>query len=220
MIFVAPSPPRFRGGATFPIEDSRRRVTLFGLHGDHPPTDPDGLTEFAASLPIPHFERLLDTQPWVTEEINHYPFPANIRRHYEDFDRFPDGLLVIGDALASFNPIYGQGMSVAALEAVVLHHTLADGSRENLAFRFFDRTEEIIDTAWTLAVSGDFAFSQTEGPKPRGTDVINSYLSRLRQKAHNDEVLRDVFGRVLMMERPPMTLFHPRIMWRVMKPTP
>lgn len=219
MIFVAPSPPRARGGAAFPVEDGRRLVTLFGLHGDHPPTDTDGLTEFASSLPVPHFERLLDTQPWVTEEIERYPFPANIRRRYEQLDRFPDGLLVIGDALASFNPIYGQGMSVAALEALVLHHTLASGSREDLALRFFARTEGIIDTAWTLAVGGDFAFPQTEGPKPRGTDLINGYLSRLLRSAHTDGVLRDAFGRVLMMERPPTTLFHPRIVWRVLKPT-
>lgn len=219
MIFVSPSPPRARGGATFPIEDGGRLVTLFGLHGDHPPTDSDGLTEFAASLPIPHFERLLETQSWTSEEIEQYPFPANVRRHYDHLDGFPDGLLVVGDALASFNPIYGQGMSVAALEALTLHHALASGSHDDLAFRFFDSAGEIIDTAWTLAVSSDFAFPQTRGPKPPGTDMVNSYLSRLLRRAHTDGELRDAFGRVLMMERPPATLFYPRILWRVLKPS-
>lgn len=219
MIFVSPSPPRARGGATFPVENGSRLVTLFGLHGDHPPMDPEGLEAFAASLPVPHFERLLDSRPWLAEEIEHYPFPSNVRRCYGGLAEFPDGLVVIGDALASFNPIYGQGMSVASLEALVLHYTLASGGRKALADRFFDRTERIVDTAWMLAVGADFAFPKTDGPKPPGTDLVNRYLSRLLRRAHTDGTLRGAFGRVLMMERPPRSLFHPRIAWRVLKPT-
>ena len=218
MVFLPHSPPRTRGGSTQPIEDGDRIVTLFGVHGDHPPTDREGLLEFAASLPIPHFERFLKSHAWVSEEVAQYPFPSNIRRHYETFDRFPDGLLVIGDALTSFNPIYGQGMSVAVLEAVVLHHTLAAGGRENLAGRFFDRAEDVIESAWTMAVRSDFAFPQTEGTKPRGTDVSNWYVSRLRRRAHEDGVLRDAFYQVIGMEEPPTRLFHPRIMWHMLKP--
>lgn len=96
---------------------------------------------------MPHFERLLDTRTWLSEEIAHYPSPASIRRRYEDLEQFPEGMVVIGDALAIFNPIYGQGMSVAALEALTLRHALADGSSEDLALRFFDRVEDIIDVA-------------------------------------------------------------------------
>ncbi len=218
MVLAAPSPELRRGGSTFPVEDGGRLVTLFGLHGDHPPTDEDGLIEFASTLPVRHFERLLDTRTWLSEDIAHYPFPTSIRRRYEGLKRFPKGLLVVGDALASFNPIYGQGMSVAALEAVVLHHALADGSSEDLAHRFFDRVEDIIDIAWTLSVGGDFAFPQTEGPKPRGTDLTNRYISRLLRGSHDDRVLREAFRKVLMMEQPPTTLFSPHILWRVLKP--
>ncbi|UTF52283.1 FAD-dependent oxidoreductase [Natronosalvus rutilus] len=220
MILSAPSPDFGRGGSTFPVENGGRIVTLFGLHGDHPPTDVDGLIEFAADLPIPHFERLLETRMWLSEDIAHYPFPTSIRRHYEDVERFPDGLLVVGDALASFNPIYGQGMSVAALEALILHHTLADRNRDDLARRYFDRVEDIVTVAWTLSVGGDFAFPQTEGPKPRGTNLTNRYLSRLLRRSHDDQVLREAFVKVLMMEQPPTTLFSPNIVWRVFKPKP
>jgi 2-polyprenyl-6-methoxyphenol hydroxylase-like FAD-dependent oxidoreductase len=218
MLFVAPSPPRIRGGAAFPIEDDRWQVTLFGLHGDHPPADADGLTDFAASLPIPHLERLLRTRPLLTDDVAHYPFPTSLRRRYEDLDEFPDGLLVVGDAVSSFNPIYGQGMTVAALEALTLHHALADG-RENLAARFFEDATTVVDTAWTLAVGADFAFEGTDGPKPRGTDLTNRYLSRLIRAAHTDSVLRDAFSRVLMLERSPATLFRPGVLWRVFGPT-
>mgnify|MGYP006277399773 FL=1 len=217
--FLPPSPPRTRGGAVFPVEDGRWLVTLFGVHGDSPPTEPEGFRSFAASLPTSDIEQLLEARSWLTEDIHHYPFPSSIRRRYAELDRFPQRLLVIGDAICSFNPLYGQGMSVAALESLLLHHELASDSIETLPDRFFERVESVIDPAWKLAVGSDFAFSQTTGSKPQGTDLINRYVSRLLVKAHTDGQLREAFYRVLMMEKPPNALFHPRIVWSVLKPT-
>lgn len=217
--FVGPDPPRTRGGAAFPIEGGQWQVNIHGMHGDHPPTDAEGFVEFAGSLPIPHLKQLLDTNTWVAEDIEHYPFPSNLRRRYEKLDQFPDGLVVIGDAIASFNPIYGQGMSVAALEALQLHHTLSSGRREDLALRFFDRAETVVDTAWKFAIGADHQFSQTEGPKPRGTDFFNWYTSRVVQTAHTDSVVGEAFARVIMMEQPPTSLLRPGVMWRVLRTT-
>lgn len=217
-VAVQPTPDRPRGGVFAPVEDDRWLITLWGMHGDHPPTDPDAFEEFAASLPIPHLQRLLEEHSWRTESIAHYPFPSTLRRRYEALTRFPDGLLVIGDAIASFNPIYGQGMSVAALEAVQLHHTLAAGGTENLPQRFFNRIEKTVDMAWNLAAGSDHQFPQTEGPKPRGSDFLNWYLSRFLQKAQTDATLADAFLRVQTMEQPPTSLLHPTIIWRVFKP--
>jgi len=215
---VPPSSPHTRGGMAAPVEGNRWVVSVHGVHGDHPPTDPDGLVEFAASLLTPEVKHLLDDHQQVSSDIEQYPFPTNRRYRYGDLDRFPDGLVVIGDAIASFNPIYGQGMSVAALEALVLHQALTTGGREGLALRFFHRADEVIDTAWSLATGSDFAFPQTTGPKPFGTDLINWYLTRLVQKAHTDSSLSSAFFRVLTMEQPPTTLMRPRSMWRVFKP--
>lgn len=217
--FVPADPPRTRGGFMFPVEDDRWIGTLFGVHGDHPPTEAEALNEFAASLPVAELNRILDTQPWLSDEIAHYPFPSNLRRRYADLDRFPDGLLVIGDALCSFNPIYGQGMSVAALEALILHDALTTDGRANLAPRFFDRAETVVDSPWLVAVGGDFAFARTDGPKPRGTAVTNRYLARLIRKAHTDGDLREALARVYMMERPPRSLLRPGVLWRVFTPT-
>lgn len=216
--FIVADPPRTRGAGVLPVEDGRWLATLAGFHGDHPPTDAEGLREFAASLPVPIVSELFETRPWLSDEIAHYPFPSNRRHRYENLDRFPDGLVVIGDAISSFNPVYGQGMSVAALEALVMHHTLTDG-REGLAFRFFDRIEEIVDVPWSIAVGGDFEFPQTTGPKPRGTDLLNRYMSRLIRKAHTDSELRGALYRVFSLEHPPQTLFRPGVVWRVLKPT-
>lgn len=217
--FVTPDAPRTRGVVMMPVEDGRWLLTAIGVHGDHPPTDPDGLTAFVASLPVTEPGRLLEERPWASDEIAHYPFPANRRHRYEALDRFPDGLLVVGDAVSSFNPIYGQGISVAALEAVLLHRMLATGGRADLARRFFDRAEEVVDVPWSIAVGGDFEFSQTEGPKPTGTDLFNRYLARLMRRAHTDGALRDPLIRVFNMERPPTDLFRPGVAWRVLRPT-
>lgn len=201
-----------------PVEGNRWVVSVHGVHGDHPPTDSTGFREFAASLLTPEVKHLLDDHRQISADVEHYPFPTNRRYDYGDLDRFPDGLVVIGDAIASFNPIYGQGMSVATLEALLLHQTLVAGGREDLALRFFNRAEKVIDNAWMLATGSDFTFSQTTGPKPRGTGLTSWYLSRLTRKAHIDTTLSSAFFRVLTMEQPPTTLLRPRNMWRVFKP--
>jgi flavin-dependent dehydrogenase len=218
--FLVPaSAPRTRGGMAAPVEGNRWVVNLQGVHGTVPPTDRDAFAEYAASLPVPEIARLLERHDWAADGIDHYPFPTNRRHRYEDLDRFPDGLLVVGDAVASFNPVYAQGMSVAALEALVLHHVLADG-RENLAPRFFDRVEGVVDGAWSLAVGADFGFTETTGPKPRGTAFFGWYLGRLLRHAHTDGALTDAFVRVLTMERPPSSLLRPGVVRRVLLPPP
>lgn len=218
-VLVMPTPEQPDGGVFVPVEENQWVMTLWSMHSDGSPTDPESVLEYTANLPIPHLRRLLDEHPWRTDEIAHYPFPSNLRRRYEDLDQFPNGLIVLGDAIASFNPIYGQGMTVAALEAVQLHHGLGTNGREALALRFFDRIEETVDNAWNMAAGGDHQFPETEGPKPRGTDLLNWYLSRLFRKAHTDGELFDAFFHVQMMEKPPTSLLHPAIMWRVFKPT-
>lgn len=183
-----------------------------------PPTNAGELIEFAGSLPFPETRRLLEDNSWISEDVYRYPFPSNRRNRYEDLDRFPDGLVVVGDAIASFNPVYGQGMSVAALQALVLHHTLASEERGGIADRFFDRATDVVDPAWTLAVGADFQFAETDGPKPRGTDLVNLYFARLFRKMHTDGSLNRTFNRVVSLQDPPSVLFHPRVVWRVLKP--
>jgi 2-polyprenyl-6-methoxyphenol hydroxylase-like FAD-dependent oxidoreductase len=216
---VLPNPPRKRGGGMFPVENGRWMMTLFGVHGEHAPPNPEGFAEFAASLPISDFERVIQEHGFASETIEQYPFPSNRRVRYEAVDHFPEGLLVIGDGIASFNPIYGQGMSVAALEALQLHHALAADGKDDLANRFFQRAETVVDDAWMLTVGSDFQFQQTTGPKPTGTDLINTYLSRLLRKARTDGTLADAFNRVIIMEERPTSLFRPRILWRVLTPS-
>jgi len=174
--------------------------------------------DVANEMPVPRIGELATEREWRSEQIQQYPFPSSIRRHYEELDKFPDGLLVIGDAIASFNPVYGQGMSVAALEALCLHHAFAENGRTNLADRFFDATANVVDAAWQIAVGADFAFPETTGPRPAGTAVVNQYIDRLVRKAHSDGELTDAYYRVFRLERPTTSLLRPSVVWRVLRP--
>ena len=218
VFYAPPDAPRTRGGGIIPIENGRWEVAVQGVHGDDAPTDREGFFEFAESLPVPEIGRVARERPWTSEGVHHYPFPCSRRRRYEHLDRFPEGLVVTGDAVASFNPIYGQGMSVAAMDALALHHALAAGGLDGLAPRFFDRVGEVVDVVWQLAVGRDFEFRGTEGPKPFGTDLFNRYVARLSRKAHADGVLTEAFARVFRLERPPTSLLRPGIVLRVLAP--
>lgn len=213
----APSPPDTRGGTAVPVEGDRWLVTLFGMHGTHPPTDREGVETFASALAAPEIAAILGDHEWVSSNVSHYRFPSNQWHHYETLDRFPDGLLVTGDAVASFNPIYGQGMSVAALDALHLHEALAAGATD-LAPRFFPSAAESIDVVWRMAVGADFEFPQTAGSKPTGTDLFNRYVGRLVETAHDDPRVAEVFARVLRLEKPPTALLRPGIAGRVLLP--
>ena len=217
-LVVPPDPPRTRGAAAIPIEDGRWEVILQGLHGDDAPTDREGLVAFAESFPVPEVAELVRDREWIAGGIDRYPFPSSVRRRYDRLDRFPDGLVVTGDAMASFNPIYGQGMSVAALDALALHHALAAGGFDDLGRRFFDRTADVVEAVWRVAVGADFAFEATTGPKPTGTDAFNRYVDRLVSTAHDDGWVTDAYYRVFRLERGPASLLRPGVSWRVLAP--
>ncbi|MFB6270480.1 MAG: FAD-dependent oxidoreductase [Halobacterium sp.] len=216
--FAPPAPPRTRGGGVFPIEDGRWLFTMQGVHGDDPPTDVAGLREFAADVPLDDVAALLDEYDVEDDDIDHYPFPSNRRRRYEALDRYPDNLVVVGDAVASFNPVYGQGMSVAALEAVLLHHALADGGVDDLPRRFFDRASDVVDIAWMMATSADLAYEETAGSQSLGTRLFDRYVTRLVETAHEDGDVAMAYGRVLSMEEPPTSLLRPGVAARVLTP--
>jgi 2-polyprenyl-6-methoxyphenol hydroxylase-like FAD-dependent oxidoreductase len=219
LFFVPPSAPRKRGTYIIPIEDDRWQVLLQGVHDVDTPAEPEGVVEFLDRLPVEEPAELVRAQPWVAESVHGYPFPSSLRRRYAELDRFPDGLVVTGDGVASFNPIYGQGMSVAALDALLLHHALAEDGLRNLPDRYFTAVSDVVDVVWQIAVGSDFGFEETTGPKPVGTDPTNRYLSRLIRRGHDDPELRTAVGSVLILDRPPSSLFRPAVVWRALRPT-
>ena len=215
VIVGADPPAQRRLGVALAMEEDRWMVTLGGFLGDHAPTDGDGFLAFARSLAAPDlYEFLRDSEP-VSDFVT-YKFPANLRRRYDRLARFPGGYLVIGDGLCSFNPIYGQGMSVAALEAEALGQCLdVPIPRQPLWQSFYTRAAEISDIAWTLAASADLALDGVEGKKPPGFPIVNWYMNRVQDLAGRDAKVCRAFFEVTNLLAPPARLFAPGIAAKV-----
>ena len=144
---VGPVPGRARGMVFTAVEDGLRLLTVAGIgRVNHPPADDDGFVAFAASVAPPDVAAAIRAAEPMSE-IATLRYPAYQRRHYRLLRRFPGGLLVTGDALCSFSPIYAQGMTVAAVQALKLRRCLADG-RAGLARRYFIAVDRTVDSAW------------------------------------------------------------------------
>lgn len=200
-----------------PLADGVARwvVSLGGYAGDHPPASLDAMRERVQRMGCPELLRVVrDADPIGTP--TRYNFPASQRRRYERLARFPERYLVLGDALASFNPIYGQGMTVAACEAVALRDALAKhGLQPALARRFFAAAAKVIDVPWQLAVGADLAIPSVPGPRTAPVRFINAYIARVFRAAPHDAKVACAFMKVAHLVAPPPSLFAPGIVARV-----
>ncbi len=205
-----------RTGLIFPIEGERWIVALGGRGDDAPPTDEEGYLAFARSLEAPDLYQILrGAQP--LSSITPYRFPSNLRRHYERMPRFPEGLLVLGDALCSFNPIYGQGMSSAARQVLALQRILAESAAlEGIARLFFAAADKVLAVPWKLTVGEDFRYATTEGTKPPMQDAINAYVAKVHRATQRDTTVYAAFLKVMNLLAPPQSLFAPGIVARVL----
>jgi 2-polyprenyl-6-methoxyphenol hydroxylase-like FAD-dependent oxidoreductase len=191
-------------------------LTVFGLAGDHPPIDPLGFDAFATTLEAPEVHHAIGTGEPIDDPVP-FRFPANVRRRYDLRGDLPHGFVVIGDAMCSFNPIYGQGMTVAALQADALRDCLRDGDTD-LARRFHQAAAHVADRAWRMATGADLALPIVEGRRTVQVRVLNAYTNRLLALATRDPDAAVAFLRVAGMVDPPPTLLRPGLAIKVLRP--
>ena len=212
------NPGSFRGGAVVPVEGDRWQVTLSGVHGDVPPATDDEMVDFAATLSTPAVAQLISHCERVSD-IHTYRFASSQRRHYEKVRALLPGLVTLGDASSSFDPIYGQGMTSSALQAAALGAVAARAGilSDGLPKRFHRKAARIIEAPWRIAVGGDFGHPETVGERPVGTALLNGYTVRVIHAAHASLPVARSFNRVLQLEDPPAALLRPAMVAQVLR---
>jgi 2-polyprenyl-6-methoxyphenol hydroxylase-like FAD-dependent oxidoreductase len=196
-----------------PGECKRWVITLAGFAGDHPEATLEGVKRRALRCGSDAIARVAHESTLVSP-VTRYGFPHSQRRRYERLRRFPERFLVMGDALASFNPIYGQGMTVAACEALALRSVLARGL-EGIRQPFFRAAAKAIDNPWQIAVGADLAIPTVQGERTLVKRLVNAYMRALFRAAERDAVVTTAFRSVTHMMKSPAALFAPKILARV-----
>ncbi len=226
MVINPYTPAETRAGYIIPVGD-KWLVTLAGYNGEKTPVDGDQFVEFTRTLAQPDvYEAIKDLTPLT--EVKTFHYPAEQRRHYEKLSQFPDGLIVMGDAFCSFDPVFGQGMSVSAKEALFLDQQLSrekQSATVNLAGfpqRFHKGLNSVVATAWLLSTSEDFRYPKTEGKKPLGSiglAVLHWYTGHIFSLSATDKQVYATFVRVMNLLVGPLPLFHPAIVFKVLRRT-
>jgi deazaflavin-dependent oxidoreductase (nitroreductase family) len=212
-MITLPEPPRETVvGVAFPIEGDRWLVGLIGWHVDDLPGDDASFTAAVRALPDPAIAELLDRVEPVTDPVT-ARLRSNHRRLFERLDRIPAGYVALGDAMCSFNPFYGHGMTVAVQEAVALAAALERHGRASaeMASDYYRAAAEVTAVPWQMAVDGDFAYPQTTGPRPRGVHFRNRFATRLMLASQVVPDLKKTFFGVLQLVVPPEELMRPRV---------
>jgi 2-polyprenyl-6-methoxyphenol hydroxylase-like FAD-dependent oxidoreductase len=227
ILFVLGTPPDDkRAGAIFPIEGGRWVVTLVGWLRDYPPGDDAGFLDYARSIAQPDvYEAIKEAEPLTP--ITVYKYTANRWRHYERMSRLPEGFIIMGDAVCAFNPTYGQGMSVAALEAKTLDSCLREqqsytenNRQTSFPQRFQKAISKKIKTPWMLATGEDLRYPETEGHRSLGTRLFNWYTRRMIGLTASHPFMTVAFFQVQHLLKPLVSLFEPHIVWTVLSREP
>ena len=215
LIGLSPEPGRPKMFGLVRHENDTWMFAVGTLAGAEPPGRRADMVRFAADFAPAHaLEAIRTAEP--LGEVVHHRVPSNRWRRYDKMRRMPEGLLVVGDAVCSFNPIYGQGMTVAAIEATVLRDCLRRGDR-GLTRRFFRASARKVRVAWQTAVGSDLALPEVVGPRPISMRISNAFLERVLTATEVDPVVAEQFMRITAMVDPPVRLLRPSILLRVMR---
>jgi 2-polyprenyl-6-methoxyphenol hydroxylase-like FAD-dependent oxidoreductase len=221
---VTAKAPGTRSGGMFAIEGNRWIVTLAGIGRDYPPTDEAGFLDFARSLRNPIiYEAILDAK--AISPLIAYHRTENSWHHYEKLSRLPSGFVVIGDAVCAFNPVYGQGMTTAALGALTLDESLskqlsrhADGNLVGLSQSFQKQLSKIIAVPWLMATGEDFRWHTTVGGRPNWmTQLMQYYLDQVLLLAAQSPDIHKLFLEVMHLLKPISVFLHLSVLRQVLQ---
>lgn len=222
MGIMAKPPDQRRGGIILSVEADRWVVSLGGIAEDRPPADEAAFLDYVKSLRSPAIYEAIKTAKPLSP-VYCYRRTENCWRHYEKLTRLPEGLVTLGDAVCAFNPVYGQGMTTAALSALTLDQCLRQQLQKtpdlnDLSLRFQKQLAQVLKNPWLMATSEDFRWSTTVGGQPdRLTRFMHRYMDQVVLVATHQPRVWQTFTEVIHMLKPPVALFHPRILLQVLR---
>lgn len=207
--------PSTRAGGVLPLEGDRWIVTLAGFAGDYPPTDAAEFVAFARSLAVADMAEALEQAEPLSEPIG-YRQTNNLWRHYEKLAQWPLGLAAVGDAVCSLNPMYGQGMSAVAREALLLRDTVVrHGATVALGARLRGVLARARIAPWVMATSEDYRYAGTTGPARSLTLKLQHWMTdAIAHAAMRDTTVHYRWMRVVNLLDPPATLLRPALLAR------
>jgi 2-polyprenyl-6-methoxyphenol hydroxylase-like FAD-dependent oxidoreductase len=206
-------------GYLLPVEKNCYQLLLVGRGDDAPPTDHASFLDYARNLSTPTiYDAMKGAKP--LSRIARYGFPESKWRHFGRLDRFPRGLLPIGDAICSLNPVYGQGITIAVQEANILHRLLsANAVKGNplttLAQTFLAEAEAMIEQPWAMSAIPDFIYPQTRGQRPDDLEDRLKSQFALTRIANRDPYVFELLSEVRHLLRPLAALDEPELVRRV-----
>ena len=206
---ITEEPDRFRGAVAFPVEGGRWIVTVGGYHEDRPTSDAEDFGARLAADPAFALHQFADRDDALTD-VATFRYPASVRRDYHRCSRLPGGFLAAGDAVASFNPIYGQGMTSAGLHAAEIGAYLSSGASPGQpAAAYFRRLRSVVDPVWTLSTTADFRLSHVTGDRPRGLWVSHRLNDLYTRATLRDAEVHRLFLQVLNLQVRPEAMARP-----------
>jgi 2-polyprenyl-6-methoxyphenol hydroxylase-like FAD-dependent oxidoreductase len=220
LLYVMPQAPDFpRGAVMHLVEGDHWLVNLIGVGGDYPPTDEEGFLEFARSLSSPVvYDAIKNAEP--SSPIYGYRRTDNRVYHYEKLPDLPENFVLLGDAVCAFNPVYGQGISSAAVGAYTLSNCLKERDSLTMFSKHFQKQlAKANQVPWLIATGDDFRWSTTEGTRPNFLGLMmQRYLDRVMAAASDSVDVYQALVQVLHMLKPPTSLFQPNILGRTLLP--
>lgn len=215
-LLIYPNPPeQARGGGIYKIEDNKWMVTMLGYGIENPPADDRSFLEYAAALDHPTIYDAIN-QGKPASEVSIYRFPSLRRYHYDKLKKFPNGLVVMGDAFCRIDPVFAQGMSLSALEATALKEVLEKATRNQslnkISYFAHRKFSKILDIPWMIAITEDFRFSHTLGKRFIGLPFLQTYIKKVVTASATNKDVYETFIHVLHLKAHPVTLFSPKIL--------
>lgn len=220
LFYLMPQAPNFSRGAVMQnVEQDRWLVTLIGVGRDYPPTDEADFLEFTRHLQsLEVYEAIKDAEP--LSPIYGYRRTENRWYHYEWLSHLPENFVLLGDAVCAFNPVYGQGMSNAALSAITLSECLKQPTlSEGFSLHFQKKLAKVNKNAWLIATGDDFRWPTTEGGNPNFINrLMQRYLDRVILATRDNPQVYQALLEVLHLLKSPSSLFQAQILFQALMP--